>query len=57
MPKLASQFEIEELLAEILEWWILNEDKEKFPEKPRFVQIAEKLSSRLPGTGPCKRGM
>ena len=55
MPKLASQFEIEELIAEILEWWFDHEDD--FSDKPRFVEIAEKLAQRLPGTGPCQKNM
>lgn len=55
MPKIASSLEVEELIAEIVEWWFLNEDE--IPEKPRFVEIAEKISRRLPGTRPCKRGM
>ena len=55
MPKFGSNLEVEELVAEILEWWFLHE--EQFPQKPRFVEIAEKLARRLPGTGPCKRGL
>lgn len=53
MPKLASNFEVEELVAEILEWWFEHEDE--YSEKPRFVTLAEKFSRRLPGTGPCKK--
>lgn len=55
MPKLASNLEVEELVAEIIEWWFLHEDE--VPQKPRFVEIAEKIARRLPGTGPCKKGM
>ena len=54
MPQLASKFEVEELVAEILEWWFDHEDE--YQEKPRFVEIAQTLARRLPGTGPCKRG-
>ncbi|MCP4404511.1 MAG: hypothetical protein GY801_45320 [bacterium] len=54
MPKLASKFETEELIAELLEWWFDNEDE--YPETPRFVEIAQTLARRLPGTEPCKRG-
>jgi len=57
--KLLTNFEAEELLGEIVEWWY--EIEMRIPdgqtvEKPRFVTLTERYVSRLPGTGPCQRG-
>jgi len=59
MAKLLSNFEAEELLGEILEWW--HDLEMKLPEgksvkKPYFVKMAESFSGRLPGTKPCQKG-
>lgn len=57
--RLLSDFEAEELLAEVLSFWFECEKRipeGKTLEKPRFVKLAEKFSTRLPGTGPCQRG-